>query len=249
MQTPLKTWQFRLGIALIALSMAGYLLQYVIFQDSNQLFVALLNDLSFVFLQVFVVTIVVDELLSRHEKQRRMEKLDMVIGSFFSEIGTELLRIFSDWDEVLGAIRQRLQLTMLWTEEQFDIVAASMLHHEYRVAPEAVHPQLLRCMLGAKHDFLLRLMENPNLLEHERFTPLLMSTFHLTEELLARRDPEALPESDIRHLAGDVDRVYGQLARFWLEYMKYLKGNYPYLFSLAVRMNPFDECASAEVHY
>ncbi len=58
-----------------------------------------------------------------------------------------------------------------------------------------------------------------------------------------------LPESDIRHIAGDVDRVYGQLAHFWLEYMKYLKNSYPYLFSLAVRMNPFDECASAELHY
>lgn len=50
-----------------------------------------------------------------------------------------------------------------------------------------------------------------------------------------------------RHLAGDVDRVYGLLARFWLEYMRYLKGNYPYLFSLAVRTNPFDECASPVV--
>ncbi len=249
MQTLLKTWQFRLGIALIALSTAGYVFQYAVFRDSNQLFVALLNDLSFVFLQVFVVTIVVHELLRRHEKRTRMEKLNMVVGAFFSEIGTEMLRLFSDWDEGLGAARQRLHVTMLWTEEQFDSVAVSMVGHEYRVAPEAVRPQLLRSLLGSKHDFLLRLMENPNLLEHERFTPLLMSTFHLTEELLARRDPESLPESDIRHIAGDVDRVYGQLALFWLEYMKYLKGNYPYLFSLAVRMNPFDECASAEVHY
>lgn len=247
MQTPLKTWQFRLGAALIALSTAGYVLQYAVFRDSHQLFVALLNDLSFVFLQVFVVTVVVHELLSRHEKQRRMEKLNMVVGAFFSEIGTELLRLFSDWDEDLGAIRQRLQVTILWTEEQFDSVAASMLHHEYRVAAEAVQPQLLRSLLGSKHDFLLRLMENPNLLEHERFTPLLMATFHLTEELLARRNPEALPQADIRHIAGDVDRVYGKLARFWLEYMKYLKSNYPYLFSLAVRMNPFDECATAQV--
>jgi len=30
----------------------------------------------------------------------------------------------------------------------------------------------------------------------------------------------------------------------WLAYMKHLKINYPYLFSLAVRMNPFDPNAS-----
>jgi hypothetical protein len=74
-----------------------------------------------------------------------------------------------------------------------------------------------------------------------------MATFHLEEELVARSEEGELPESDLRHLAGDVDRVYGQLARFWLDYMKYLKTNYPYLFSLAVRMNPFDQCASPVV--
>jgi len=34
------------------------------------------------------------------------------------------------------------------------------------------------------------------------------------------------------------------LVHEWLDYMKYLKKNYPYLFSLAVRTNPFDRNAS-----
>ena len=33
----------------------------------------------------------------------------------------------------------------------------------------------------------------------------------------------------------------------WLAYMKHLKESYPYLFSLAVRTNPFDPAASPEV--
>jgi hypothetical protein len=33
----------------------------------------------------------------------------------------------------------------------------------------------------------------------------------------------------------------------WLDYMKHLKDNYSFLFSLAVRTNPFDPQASAEI--
>jgi hypothetical protein len=33
----------------------------------------------------------------------------------------------------------------------------------------------------------------------------------------------------------------------WLDYMRYLKKDYPYLFSLALRLNPFDEDALVAV--
>jgi len=49
------------------------------------------------------------------------------------------------------------------------------------------------------------------------------------------------------HLAHDVARAYSFLVREWLAYMKHLKDNYPYLFSLAIRTNPFDPQASAVV--
>jgi hypothetical protein len=59
-----------------------------------------------------------------------------------------------------------------------------------------------------------------------------------------RDDVKNLPETDLAHLAGDIRRSYRLLGHQWLEYMKHLKDNYPYLFSLAIRMNPFDREAS-----
>ena len=53
-----------------------------------------------------------------------------------------------------------------------------------------------------------------------------------------------MPEADIAHLAGDMTRAYKLLVFEWLLYMRHLQKNYPYLFSLAVRMNPFDTNAS-----
>jgi hypothetical protein len=95
-----------------------------------------------------------------------------------------------------------------------------------------------------KRDFLLRLLENPNLLEHETFTEHLRAVFHLTEELTSREDLMGLPDTDYAHLSGDIQRAYGLLVHQWLDYMRHLKDNYPYLFSLAMRINPFDQSAS-----
>jgi hypothetical protein len=57
-----------------------------------------------------------------------------------------------------------------------------------------------------------------------------------------------LPESDYKHLSEDIKRVYNQLISQWVDYIRHLKRDYPYLFSLALRINPFDENASAEVN-
>ena len=55
----------------------------------------------------------------------------------------------------------------------------------------------LRDFLSERRNFLLRLLENPNLLEHETFTELLWAVFHLTEELEYRQDLDKLPQSDL----------------------------------------------------
>lgn len=90
----------------------------------------------------------------------------------------------------------------------------------------------------------MRLLENPVLLEHETFTPLLRAVFHLTEELIQRGDVTGLPKTDLEHLAGDIRRGYTLLITDWLAYMKHLKNNYPFLFSLSMRTNPFDQKAT-----
>jgi len=102
----------------------------------------------------------------------------------------------------------------------------------------------LKQNLETNRGFLLNLLGNPNLLEHESFSDLLWAVSHLTEELSSRRDLEDLPASDLSHLAVDMKRVYRLLITQWIGYMKHLKDEYPYLFSLSMRMNPFDPNAS-----
>jgi len=89
----------------------------------------------------------------------------------------------------------------------------------------------------------MQLIENPNLLEHKNFTQLLRAVFHLAKELSYRNELASIPEADLQHLTGDVDRAYALLTREWVQYMIFLKRTFPYLFSLAVRTNPLDRNA------
>lgn len=92
------------------------------------------------------------------------------------------------------------------------------------------------------------MLENPNLLEHDSFTNTLWAVFYLAEELSKRGNFDRLPQTDLEHLAKDVKRSYQNLIGEWIDYIEHLKESYPYLFSLAIRTNPFDKSASVVIN-
>jgi len=240
-------WQVSLALALVVLSVMIYLVHYAIFRDPHHIFIYMVGDIAFIPIEVLLVTVVIHQVLSQREKRNRLEKMNMVIGAFFAEVGTGLLAYLSDFDPRLDEIKRDLIVRDDWSDQQFADVSRRLHKHEYQVEIQKVRLEDLRTFLKAKRDFLVRLLENPSLLEHESFTDLLRSVFHLTDELEKREGMTDLPDSDLHHLALDLKRAYVLLVHEWLGYMRHLRYNYPYLFSLAMRTNPFDESASVLV--
>ena len=64
----------------------------------------------------------------------------------------------------------------------------------------------LKEFMVSQGDFLTRLLENPTLFEHELFTELLRTVFHLYEELAYRKKISMLVETDMKHIMGDIER-------------------------------------------
>ncbi len=232
------------GVVLVALSAVFYLLHYLIFRDLHHIFLYLLGDVAFVFIEVLLVTLIIHELLNQREKQARIEKLHMVIGIFFSEVGTKLLHFLAARDPQIKETSEKFVMKKDWSAKDIFALRQQLKAYHYGLVIENEEFVELKILLYDQRDFLLRLLENPNILEHESFTDVLRAVFHLVEELGYREEFGTLPKSDRVHLAGDMKRVYQILATQWLSYMDYLKNNYPYLFSLAIRMNPFDRNAS-----
>ncbi len=194
-----------------------------------------------------VIANITEVVLTRRETESRMQKLNMVIGVFFSEVGVGLLTIFSRYDPEFDVIRPGLMVNANWTEKDFQKAIKEAGAHDYGAKIEHIDFPVLKSFLLERRDFLVRLLENPVLLEHQSFTDLLRAVFHLAEELSYRQDFEDIPRADLNHLAGDIKRAYHYIVVEWLVYMRFLKNNYPFLFSLALRLNPFDKESSVTV--
>lgn len=240
-------WQVLLGLFLILLSAMLYLIHYTIFRDPHHIFLYLIGDIAFLPIEVLLVTLIVHQLLDKREKKAMLKKLNMVIGAFFSEVGTDLLKSFSIFDPHVEKIRKELIVTNDWPQQNFTEVSKQLQSYDFRIEIHKGDLEELKIFLIRERGFLLGLLENPNLLEHESFTDLLWAVFHLAEELASRASLRELPGMDYEHLAGDLQRAYSLLVSEWLSYMKHLRQDYPYLFSLAIRMNPFDPKASPEI--
>jgi hypothetical protein len=240
-------WYLWLALLLTAVSASFYALQIALFHKPGDTYFYLLQDLAFVPMQVLLVTLFLNDLMARREKRQLLRKMNMVIGAFFSEMGSDLIAQLSRFDAGFAALRPAAAVDAAWKDADFVRAgrAVAGLRHEIDTRRADLGP--LRDFLLARRGFLLGLLENQNLLEHQSFTDLLWAVTHLSEELQFRTSLDGLPDSDHQHLSGDIRRVYTQLLVEWLAYADHLRRDYPYMYSLVVRRNPFIAAGDAAV--
>jgi len=242
-----QKWQFELAALLLLLTITFYAVRWFLFPGlalHNEMMRFLFGDIAFLFLQVLLVTVFIDRVAQHREHEETRQKLNMVVGAFFSELGTQLLGELAVADANLASVRQGLIPRSNWTPEQYKSARIAFKAHDAKMELSGCNLLELKTLLVAEKSYLLGLLGNRSLLEHEQFTDLLWAITHLAEELEARPSLENMPAPDVSHLAGDVKRAYVLLGEQWLAYLQHLQTNYPYLFSLAARTNPLDSAAS-----
>ena len=239
-------WRFWITLILIASSAATYLIHYLIFRDVHHIFLYMIGDFAFLFIDVLLVILIIESLLSQREKRALIKKLNMVIGTFFSEVGLELLNRFSTFVPQASDLQKKLEIKPTWSKREFQEAIKESRKFPYSVSIDVGALAGLQQFLINKRSFMLHLLDNPSLLEHERFTDMLWAVFHLAEELTFRGDRIGhLPQPDYDHLGHDLKRAYSQIVGEWIAYTQHLKESYPFLFSLASRINPFSSSPSA----
>ena len=101
-------WQILFAVLLIMLSTLLYYAHFLIFRDAHHIFIYMLGDVAFVPIEVLLVTVIIHQLLDVREKKALLQKMNMVIGTFFSEVGTDLLKIMSEFDTKAELISENL---------------------------------------------------------------------------------------------------------------------------------------------
>ncbi len=192
-----------------------------------------------------IITNLTQMLIQRGQNRLRRRRLNMMIGVFFTEVGNHLLHMFTSFDPNVGDIRGECTLEQNCSEMDFVELRKLLRSYKYPIDPTMMDLESVIGLLMEKGDFLIRQVENSDMIEHESYTELLWEIIHIRDELISRVDIANLPESDLEHLSNDIRRAYADLVKQWLGYMQHLRRSYPYLFSLALRTNPFKEHPSA----
>ncbi len=235
-------------MTLVLISLVLYGMDYVLIGSAKELTIWFLGNLAFLPVYVIIVTLMIERVLKERERQAVMRKLNMVIGVFFSEVGNRLLKELSAYVVSCDELKHHLLVNGAWREQEFSTALEYLRKSDIKIESSRCEKLGLKRFLVEKRGFLVSLLENQNLLEHEEFTDLLWAVFHLVEELEARDTFENMPQSDVDHINGDIKRVFGHLSSEWVMYMQHLKQDYPYLFSLAVRLNPMIDSPDPAVY-
>jgi hypothetical protein len=206
-----------------------------------------LLDIAFIPLNVLIVGLFINRLLQARERQELLHKMNMVIGAFFTETGSDVISALSVFDVDIEEDRVHMLFRGDWTPADFERHRAQVFGDQHSMDLSRGDLFAVRDLLAAQRSFVLGLLQNGNLLEHATFADMLWAVSHLSEELSARRNLEALSDADRAHIELDMARAYGRLLGEWLLYVRHLKTHYPYLFSFVVRSNPFDPDAVIEV--
>ena len=234
-------WYIVTGAVLIAAFLLALSAVLFVFGRTSETVYYLLVDLTFLPLQVLIVALLLNRLLEIRERNELGERVNIVIGVFFNEMGIDLLRYLSLFDTSLDKMRAIAGVNESWTAKNFATMKKRLGSYNYSIDCHCADLEDLRQLLHDKRDFGLGILANSSLLEQESFTQLLWAIQHLTRELQYRPDLNNLPEADYAHLSDDMRRVYVLLVTEWLSFAQRLKASQPYSFSLAVRLNPFAE--------
>jgi len=130
-----------------------------------------------------IVVVVLDKLLKWHERQSMLKKMNIVIGVFFSEMGIRLLTMFSSFDKAGQEIRKDLLIGDRCRTRIMRSPEKNIKKIDFAIDARNGNLQEMHDYFVQQRSFVLALMENPNLLEHESFTDMLLAASHLMEEL------------------------------------------------------------------
>ena len=109
------------GMLLISVVLYG--IDYLIFGKPADIGLGFIGNLAFLPIYVLFVTLMIEGVLREREKEALRQKMNMVIGVFFSEVGTHLLRDGSFFLSDKAGLQKQVRITSEWTDRDFSELA------------------------------------------------------------------------------------------------------------------------------
>ena len=97
-------WRLKFSVLLILSSVLLYCFHYFVFRDAHHIFIYLVGELAFIPIEVLLVSLVIDRVIKEREREGLIEKLNLIIGVYFNEVGTTILKYCTSIDSKVDEI-------------------------------------------------------------------------------------------------------------------------------------------------
>ena len=115
-----RSWKIRFAIIMFVLAVVIFLARYLIFGDGEEIIAYLWKHIGFIPIDILIVAFLLEGIMGKKEHEAILEKIDMLMGTFFSEIGNDLLAELSKVNK--NKINtENLKDIRNWEEKDFDI--------------------------------------------------------------------------------------------------------------------------------
>ncbi len=234
---------------LLIISFMIYGLQIIIFHDPETTAFYIFQDMAFMPFTIAIATIVVGEVMDAREKRERMEKTRMLTSNFFTEMGVSLMRVLISAADYGEGVQKVFGENMVHDDQSL-LQAKDVLHRcKVHVSLTKEVYEAAKKIIMERRTTLLVISSNPLLLDHEDFTEMLWSIFHLIDEFQLRNNFNELTEEDRHHLENDFSNLLKGLLVCWTSNMLFVKETYPNFYNTAMNkmaLRQQNGCATRE---
>jgi len=189
-------------------------------------------------IQVVMVTLIINRFLNVIETRKKIKKINVIISTFFVETGISIILTISKLNRNNDVFCEQIKIKEMNRKNDYKL-KKEVKEFKFDIYADPAKLGELCSILIKYKDSTLNMLTNPNLLEHDSFTDMLWAVFHVADELQTRGGFDKLDKNDIDHLSNDILRAYTAMIVEWINYMSYLHDEYPFLFTLALKKNPF----------
>ena len=106
-----RDWKIKFSILMIIAAIIIFGTNYLVLKDTHSIVSYVWLHIGFIPIDIIIVAFILEDIMSRKEKEAIYEKLDMLISTFFTEIGNELIEEFQPLIENIFLNRNSAILT------------------------------------------------------------------------------------------------------------------------------------------
>lgn len=238
-----------INIVLLIMSMIIYTIHYMVFGHANETLSGIILSLAYVPLGMICQILIFDKILEARERIKAANKMNMLVGSFYHEVGNKLLDLIVKGDKAIKEVQAYTQISLKWEIDEFQLLSQILREYKCNLDIDIINLEEISRILELENKFLLGYITNPILDEYEEFGNMIISLLHLSDELKSRYNNKTLMDYEKIHIRNDICCAYNRLLLQWVDYMQYLKGVYPELFVKALINSPFDSRTKEEKDY